>query len=88
VTLVVNTWLASTFGGVAPDPAVPVYAIGGLGGVALAAHYLRSLDCPHPPAPSAKAATGAPDEGGAQGGDLMRIFAATLTGRRDRRTGA
>lgn len=35
--------------GVAPDPAVPVYAIGGLGGVALAAHYLRSLDRPHPP---------------------------------------
>jgi hypothetical protein len=44
VTLVVNTWLASTFWGVAPDPAVPVYALGGIGGLALAASFLRSLD--------------------------------------------
>lgn len=43
VTLVVNTWLASTFWGMPPDPALPVYTIGGLGGLALAAHYLRSL---------------------------------------------
>jgi hypothetical protein len=59
VTLVVNTWLATTFWGVAPDAAVPVYALGGLGGVALAASYLRSLDRSHPPAPVADA-TGAP----------------------------
>jgi hypothetical protein len=72
VTLVVNTSLASTFWGVAPDPAVPVYAIGGLGGVALAAQYLRSLDRPHPPAPLAEAATGAPDEAAPKWADLAR----------------
>jgi len=43
VTLVVNTWLASTFWGVAMDPALPIYAFGGLGGLALAVHYLRQL---------------------------------------------
>jgi hypothetical protein len=64
VTLVVNTWLAATFWGVPPDPVVPVYALGGLGGLALAAQYLRSLERPHPRAP---AATGAP-VGAAHGG--------------------
>jgi hypothetical protein len=46
VTLVVNTWLATTFWGVAADPVAPVYALGGLGGLALAAWYLRALDGP------------------------------------------
>jgi hypothetical protein len=46
VTLVVNTWLAATFWAVAPDPAVPAYAIGGLGGLALAASFLRGVDRP------------------------------------------
>ena len=43
LTLVVNACLATTFCGVALDPAVPVYAIGGLGGLALAVQYLRGL---------------------------------------------
>ncbi|MDQ3810579.1 MAG: hypothetical protein M3336_09835 [Chloroflexota bacterium] len=43
ITLVVNTWLASTFWGVAADPAVPVYALGGAGGLVLAARYLGHL---------------------------------------------
>src|SRR5919202_1689270 len=51
VTLVVNTWLASTFWGVAADPAVPAYAIGGLGGLALATQYLRNVEHRQPLAP-------------------------------------
>ena len=43
VTLVVNTWITRTFWGAATDPAAPVYALGGLGGLALAAWYLRHL---------------------------------------------
>ena len=43
VTLVINTWIAATFWGAAADPAVPVYALGGLGGLALAVRYLRHL---------------------------------------------
>ena len=43
VTLVIDTWIATTFWGGAVDPAVPVYALGGLGGLALAAWYLRHL---------------------------------------------
>src|SRR5438445_11381574 len=46
VTLVVNTWLGSTFWGVAPDPAVPVYAIVGLRGLALAVQCCRTPDPP------------------------------------------
>ena len=44
VTLVVNSWLATTFWRVPADPALPVYAIGGLGGLWLAFQYLRNLD--------------------------------------------
>src|SRR5918912_1809783 len=44
ITLVVNTWLATTFWAASPDPAVPVYAIGGLGGLALAVQYMRKLE--------------------------------------------
>jgi hypothetical protein len=51
MTLVVNTWLGTTFWGTAPDPAVPVYAMGGLGGLALAAQYLRSLEGSYTAAP-------------------------------------
>jgi hypothetical protein len=43
VTLVFNTWIATTFWGAAADPAVPVYALGGLGALALAVRYLRHL---------------------------------------------
>jgi hypothetical protein len=46
VTLVVNTWLAATFWGVAIDPAVPIYAIGGLGGLALGVWFLSGMDQP------------------------------------------
>jgi hypothetical protein len=49
VTLVVNTWVA-TFWGVPADPGVPVYALGGVGGLALAADYLRRLRRPQAPA--------------------------------------
>jgi hypothetical protein len=44
VTLVINTWLATAFWGVPMDMAVPVYAVGGLGGLALAIVYLRRVD--------------------------------------------
>jgi hypothetical protein len=44
LTLAVNTWLAATFWGVAPDPAVPVYALGGLAYAALAVFYLHRVD--------------------------------------------
>ena len=60
VTLVVNTWLASTFWGVAADPAVPAYAIGGLGGLALAAQYLRHIEQRQPLAPSMAPPAGTP----------------------------
>jgi hypothetical protein len=60
VTLVVNTWLAGTFWGVAADPAVPAYAIGGLGGLALAAQYLRHIDHQQPLAPSMAPPAGTP----------------------------
>jgi hypothetical protein len=43
VTLVVNTWIATTFWDAAPDPIVPVYALGGCGGLALAWWYLRHV---------------------------------------------
>jgi hypothetical protein len=49
VTLVANTWLATTFWGVPADPALPAYAIGGLGGLALGAQYLRNLQPARPP---------------------------------------
>ena len=47
VTLVVNTWLATSFWAAPPDPAMPVYAIGGLGGLALAVQCLRNLEPRH-----------------------------------------
>ena len=40
ITLVVTTWLGTSFWGMPSDSAVPVYAIGGLGGLALTAQYL------------------------------------------------
>ena len=40
ITLVINTWITATFWGGAIDPMVPVYALGGLGGAALAVQYL------------------------------------------------
>ena len=43
-----NTWLGAVFWGVPPDPAVPAYAIGGLGGLALAVRYLRGIDLSRP----------------------------------------
>jgi hypothetical protein len=42
LTLVVATWLA-TLWGVPPDPMLPVYALGGLGGAALMVLYLRGV---------------------------------------------
>ena len=64
VTLVVNTWLATTFWGASVDPAVPVYALGGLGGLALAAQYLRHLR-PQPPRLSPTALASATPRGAA-----------------------
>lgn len=43
VTLAVNTWIATTFWNSAADPMVPVYALGGCGGLALAWWYLRHV---------------------------------------------
>jgi hypothetical protein len=43
LTLVVNTYLA-TLWGLAPDPMVPVYAVGGVLGLGLAFVYLRHVD--------------------------------------------
>ncbi len=43
---VLNTWIATTFWSVPVDPAVPVYAIGGLGGLVLAVQYLRYVQAP------------------------------------------
>jgi hypothetical protein len=65
ITLVVNTWLATTFWGVAPDPVMPVYAIGGLGGLALATQYLRTMRNTHPV--STALAHGVPVEAAASG---------------------
>jgi hypothetical protein len=64
VTLVVNTWLTTTFWGGSVDPAVPVYALGGLGGLALAAQYLRHLR-PQPPRASLAAVASATPVGAA-----------------------
>ena len=47
ITLVVTTWLGTSFWGMPSDRRDPVYAIGGLGGLALAAQYLRALDDEH-----------------------------------------
>jgi hypothetical protein len=44
LTLAVTTWLATTLWGVSPDPAAPVYALGGLVYAALAGLYLRRVD--------------------------------------------
>jgi hypothetical protein len=46
VTLVINTCLATAFWGVPMDTAVPIYALGGLGGLALAIVYLRRVEPP------------------------------------------
>jgi hypothetical protein len=46
ITLMVNAWVVATFWGVPADPAVPIYALGGLGGLALAADYLKRLRLP------------------------------------------
>ena len=50
-----NTWLAAAFWGLAPEPAVPVYALGGLSYAVLAGLYLRRVD--------ARAGGGAPAPG-------------------------
>lgn len=46
VTLALNTWLASTFWAVPVEPAVPIYVIGGVGGLLVALRYLHSVDPP------------------------------------------
>jgi len=43
ITLVVNTWIATTFWDAAADPMLPVYALGGCVGLALAWWYLRHV---------------------------------------------
>jgi hypothetical protein len=65
VTLVINTWIATTFWGAVADPAVPVYAIGGLGGLVLAVWYLRNLQAAPPPSSSVTLLghTGCPEAG-------------------------
>jgi hypothetical protein len=44
LTLAVSTWLAMAFWGLTPDPAVPVYALGGVAYAVLAGLYLRRVD--------------------------------------------
>jgi hypothetical protein len=46
MSLVVSTWLATTFWGVALDPVLPAYLLGGTGGLLLAARYLRACARP------------------------------------------
>jgi hypothetical protein len=43
VTLLVNSWIATTFWNAAADPMVRVYALGGCGGLALPRWYLRHV---------------------------------------------
>jgi hypothetical protein len=51
VTLVLNTWITMAFWGGAMDPAAPLYALCGVGGLALAGWYLRQLG-PELPGPA------------------------------------
>jgi hypothetical protein len=52
LALVVNSWLVTRWG-VPPDPLVPIYAMVGLGGLALSVLYLRGIaPAAEPPAPA------------------------------------